>query len=243
MTIDQDRTATARADAHAVSEALIDRIADGEAYAVAFGGQGAAWLPTLAELVVDAELQRHFEQTLLGSQRLLEPVAAELSMAAPDGFDPLRWVEVLDAGDALDDTMADTGEYLPDDNALLAAAASLPGILLAQLAALSSLRKQGLDTDQYPPTSVVGHSQGCLAVDAVRVGENLVAGPGEGALLALARPLAEEVAAELERALEGADRRHGDEGFQQSAPPQGPGRLSRQAACPPDSGAASHGRA
>ena len=187
MTIDQDRTATARADAHAVSEALIDRIADGEAYAVAFGGQGAAWLPTLAELVVDAELQRHFEQTLLASQRLLEPVAAELSMAAPDGFDPLRWVEVLDAGDALDDTMADTGEYLPDDNALLAAAASLPGILLAQLAALSSLRKQGLDTDQYPPTSVVGHSQGCLAVDAVRVGENLVAGPGEGALLALAR--------------------------------------------------------
>ena len=60
-------------------------------------------------------------------------------------------------------------------------------MLLAQLAAVASLRKQGLDTDEFPPCSVVGHSQGCLAVDAVRVGENLADAPGDGALLALAR--------------------------------------------------------
>ncbi|GED97494.1 type I polyketide synthase [Gordonia crocea] len=187
MTIDQEHT-TARTDARRAPEALIDRIADGEAYAVAFGGQGTPWLPTLAELVIDAELHRHFEQILVASRRLLEPVAAELSMAAPDGFDPLRWVALLDAGDALDDGAgeADHG-YLPDDTALRAAASSVPGILLAQLAALTSLRKQGLDTDQFPPSSVVGHSQGCLAVDSVRVGENLSDAPGEGALVALAR--------------------------------------------------------
>ncbi|MFT4199867.1 fatty acid synthase subunit beta domain-containing protein, partial [Gordonia sp. (in: high G+C Gram-positive bacteria)] len=183
MSIDQDRISTGRVGAHHASDSLIDRIADGEAYAVAFGGQGAPWLPTLAELVVDAELGRHLEQTVGAAARLTEPVAAELAIAAPDGFDPLRWVELFDSADALGDG---TG-FLPDDGALMAAATSIPGILLAQLAALASLRKQGLDTDLYPPTSAVGHSQGCLAVDAVRIGENVADLPGEGAMLALAR--------------------------------------------------------
>lgn len=186
MTVDQDRIVTTRIDSYNAPESLIDRIANGEAYAVGFGGQGTPWLPTLAELVIDAELQRTFTQTVVAAQRLLEPVAAELSMAAPDGFDPLHWVELYEAGDALDEgTGAASG--LPDETALSAATASVPGVLLAQLAAVASLRKQGLDTDEFPPCSVVGHSQGCLAVDAIRVGENLADAPGDGALLALAR--------------------------------------------------------
>ncbi|GAB09541.1 fatty-acid synthase I [Gordonia araii NBRC 100433] len=186
MTIDQHRISTSRTGAPSTGEALIDRIADGEAYALAFGGQGTPWLPTLAELVVDAELQRHLDQIVVAAQRLLEPVRAELAMAAPDGFDPLHWVDLFDAADLLGDE-DDAAGHLPDEGALRAAAASVPGILLAQLAALASLRKQGLDTDEFPPTSVVGHSQGCLAVDAVRIGENLADHPGEGAMLALAR--------------------------------------------------------
>ncbi len=186
MTIDQDRISPARPDAHHPTASLIDRIAAGESYAVAFGGQGAPWLPTLAELIIDAELHHHFERIVVAAQRLLAPVAAELSMAAPDGFDPLHWVQVHDAGDMLAEGAAlDT--VLPDESTLRAAAASVPGILLAQLAAVASLRKQGLDTDAFPPSSVVGHSQGCLAVDAIRVGENLADSPGEGALLALAQ--------------------------------------------------------
>ncbi|WP_301546975.1 type I polyketide synthase [Gordonia sp. X0973] len=184
--MDQDRISTARVGGiPRAGESLIDRIADGEAYALAFGGQGAPWLPTLAELVVDAELGRNLDQVVAAAKRLTEPVAAELAMAAPDGFDPLPWVERYDAADALGDS--GEGGYLPDETALRAAAASVPGILLAQLAGLASLRKQGLDTDEFPPTSVVGHSQGCLATDAVRIGENLADRPGEGAMLALAQ--------------------------------------------------------
>ena len=53
MTVDQDRIVTTRIDSYNAPESLIDRIANGEAYAVGFGGQGTPWLPTLAELVID----------------------------------------------------------------------------------------------------------------------------------------------------------------------------------------------
>ncbi|MFT3899684.1 MAG: DUF1729 domain-containing protein [Gordonia sp. (in: high G+C Gram-positive bacteria)] len=185
MSIDSGRISSTHRGAPGAGDSLIDRIATGGTYALAFGGQGTPWLPTLAELVVDAELGRHLEQVVTAADSLLAPVSAELAMAAPDGFDPLHWVDLFDAADALADDGA--ADRLPDDGAQAAAVASIPGILLAQLAALASLRKQGLDTDAFPPTSVVGHSQGCLAVDAVPVGENVADRPGEGAMVALAR--------------------------------------------------------
>lgn len=172
MTVDQFRT-DASIPSHADRpSSLIDRIAAGEPYAVSFGGQGVNWLPTLAELVIDAELERSLSRVIDASARLLDPVASQLLVASPDGFTPMTWVHAHDAGEAT-----------PNDATLTAAATSVPGIVLTQLAAVAALRKQGLDTVAYPPTSVVGHSQGVLAIDALSA--DLPA--GDGSLLALAQ--------------------------------------------------------
>ncbi|MFW0790081.1 fatty acid synthase subunit beta domain-containing protein [Gordonia sp. CPCC 205333] len=174
MTVDQFRTDASRA-AHADRpSSLIDRIAAGEPYAVSFGGQGVNWLPTLAELVIDAELERSLGRVIDAATRLLDPVAGQLLIARPDGFAPMTWVHALDAGEAT-----------PTENTLTSAPLSVPGIVLTQIAAIAALRKQGLDTVAYPPTSIVGHSQGVLAVDALSAEQDQTPA-GEGALLALA---------------------------------------------------------
>ena len=90
-------------------------------------------------------------------QLLLEPVARELVVVRPIGFEPLQWVRALAAE-----------EPLPTTKQLTTAAISGPGILLAQMAAIRALTRQGLDLDGTPPVAMAGHSQGIMACESLR---------------------------------------------------------------------------
>ena len=118
------------AEATQGTHALVDRLTAGEAYAVAFGGQGGAWLETLEELVSSAGIESELA-TLVGEvDMLLEPVAKELVVVRPIGFEPLRWVRALAAEDPV-----------PSARQLTSAAVSLPGVLLTQIAAIRTLAR------------------------------------------------------------------------------------------------------
>src|SRR5271166_2017838 len=153
------------------THALVDRLTTGEPYAVAFGGQGGAWLETLEELVSSAGIESELA-TLVGEvDLLLEPVAKELVVVRPIGFEPMNWVRALAAEDPV-----------PSARQLTSAAVSLPGVLLTQIAAIRTLARQGMDLQATPPVAVVGHSQGILAVEALKAG-----GARDKELLALAQ--------------------------------------------------------
>jgi fatty acid synthase len=159
------------AEATQGTHALVDRLTAGEPYAVAFGGQGGAWLETLEELVSSAGIESELA-TLVGEvDMLLEPVAKELVVVRPIGFEPLRWVRALAAEDPV-----------PSARQLTSAAVSLPGVLLTQIAASRTLARQGMDLQATPPVAVIGHSQGILAVEALKA-----AGARDIELLALAQ--------------------------------------------------------
>jgi fatty acid synthase len=153
------------------THALVDRLTSGESYAVAFGGQGSAWLETLEELVSSAGIETDLS-TLVGEvELLLEPVAKELVVVRPIGFEPLQWVRALAAEDPV-----------PADKHLTSAGVSIPGVLLTQIAAGRALARQGMDWVATPPVAVAGHSQGVLAVEAFKA-----AGARDIELLALAQ--------------------------------------------------------
>ncbi|QLL05975.1 type I polyketide synthase [Mycobacterium vicinigordonae] len=153
------------------AHALVDRLTAGESYAVAFGGQGSAWLETLEELVSGAGIESELA-TLVGEvDLLLEPVARELIVVRPIGFEPLQWVRALAAEDTV-----------PSDKHLTSAAVSLPGVLLTQIAAIRALARQGMDLVETPPVALAGHSQGLLGVEALKAG-----GARDVELLALAQ--------------------------------------------------------
>ncbi|OBH28044.1 3-oxoacyl-ACP synthase [Mycobacterium sp. E342] len=153
------------------THALVDRLTAGEPYAVAFGGQGSAWLETLEELVSSAGIESDLA-TLVGEvELLLEPVAKELVVVRPIGFEPLAWVRALAAEDPV-----------PSDKHLTSAAVSIPGVLLTQIAAVRALARQGMDLKATPPVAVAGHSQGVLAVEALKA-----AGARDAELLAMAQ--------------------------------------------------------
>ncbi|GAC1383365.1 MAG: type I polyketide synthase [Marmoricola sp.] len=178
--IDAPRTSTtdpAIVDEIVRSKRLIDRLAAGTPYAVVFGGQGADWMPALAELIRIHGLDLH--DLVSDAERRLAPVAGELAQISD--FAPLAWV---DAHGAAQSESIEIGEplALPD---LLAPAQSLPGVLLTQLAALRSLRALGLDA--HGAVSAIGHSQGQLAVEVLR-------GLEERDALALARLIGAAVA-------------------------------------------------
>jgi fatty acid synthase len=135
----------------------VDRLTAGEPYAVAFGGQGSAWLDTLEELVSSTGIESELATLAGEAQLLLEPVASELVVVRPIGFEPLAWVRALAAEEAA-----------PSAKQLTSAAVSVPGVLLTQIAAVRALSRQGLDLFEYPPVAVAGHSQGVLAVEALR---------------------------------------------------------------------------
>jgi len=175
VTLDQFRSHQRTAGPAAPEPSLLDRISAGESYAIAFGGQGGAWLPTLTELVIDADLEHRMAAVVAAADRLLAPVAEELARAGADGFDPITWLRDLD-GD----------RPVPSTDELAAVTVSMPGVLLTQLAAIASLAKQGLDTAELPPVAVVGHSQGALAAEALASGGHLP-DAGDSELLALAR--------------------------------------------------------
>ncbi|MHC9295750.1 fatty acid synthase subunit beta domain-containing protein [Mycobacterium sp. LTG2003] len=138
------------------THALVDRLSAGEPYAVAFGGQGSAWLETLEELVSSAGIEAELATLAGEAELLLEPVAKELVVVRPIGFEPLQWVRAHAAE-----------EPVPSDKQLTSAAVSVPGVLLTQIAAVRALARQGMDLAATPPVAVAGHSQGVLAVEAL----------------------------------------------------------------------------
>ena len=153
------------------THALVDRLTSGEPYAVAFGGQGSAWLETLEELVSSAGIESELATLVGEAELLLEPVAKELVVVRPIGFEPLAWVRALAAEDPV-----------PSDKHLTSAAVSIPGVLVTQIAAVRALARQGMDFGATPPVAVAGHSQGVLAVEALRA-----AGARDVELLAMAQ--------------------------------------------------------
>ncbi|MFW0796464.1 fatty acid synthase subunit beta domain-containing protein [Gordonia sp. CPCC 205515] len=175
MTVDQYRPGAQGARKDRPTTTLIDRLAAGEPYAISFGGQGSPWLPTLAELVVDADLEHRIAKVVAAAEHTIDPVADQLTIAGGDGFHPLSWVRELDAG-----------EPVPSDTELADFTRSGPGVLLTQIAAIEALKKQGLDTAAISPTAVIGHSQGSLATHAIGIDED-AAEAGQGLLLAIAQ--------------------------------------------------------
>src|ERR1700751_2875532 len=73
------------------AHALVDRLTAGEPYAVAFGGQGSTWLETLEELVSSAGIESDLAPLVGEVELLLEPVAKQLVVVRPIGFEPLNW--------------------------------------------------------------------------------------------------------------------------------------------------------
>ncbi|MGI9086005.1 MAG: fatty acid synthase subunit beta domain-containing protein [Aeromicrobium sp.] len=157
-------------------KALVDRIADGTPYAVAFGGQGAPWLEPLAELVRDFALDADLESLVEQAETLVAPVATDLVRSGVP-FKPLAWVDVLAVGESAEDEDA---PELPDADLLSSPGASLPGILLTQLAGLRALKSQGIDPQVVRPVAAIGHSQGVIAAESL-------AGTADAELLAYAR--------------------------------------------------------
>ena len=148
--------ATTNPESPQSSHALVDRLTAGEPYAVAFGGQGSAWLETLEELVSSAGIESELATLVGEAELLLEPVARELIVVRPIGFQPMHWVRALAAEEAV-----------PSAKHLTSAAVSVPGVLLTQIAAVRALSRQGMDLTATPPVAVAGHSQGVLAVEAL----------------------------------------------------------------------------
>ena len=156
--------------------ALVDRISTGTPYAIAFGGQGAPWLEPLAGLIRDFALEAELETLVSQAEERLAPVAAELARVGVT-FTPLEWADVIAVGESAED---DDAPELPSSAVLDTPGASVPGILLTQLAGLRALHRQGVDTQVTAPVAVIGHSQGDLATQSI-------AGVDDIELLALAR--------------------------------------------------------
>ncbi len=161
-----------------VRSSLLDRLLGGTPYALAFGGQGAQWLTELEEIGHDSALEPELTALVNEAAQTLEPVASQLLVVRPVGFDPIGWM--------LEDEITDEeqGEVsaAPSAQVLRSAAVSMPGVFLTQIAALRALRLQGLDMAAQPPAAVIGHSQGRIAATAAEAH-----GARDAELLALAQ--------------------------------------------------------
>ncbi|MCW2847608.1 MAG: fabF [Marmoricola sp.] len=131
---------------------LADRLAEGEEFAVTFGGQGADWFATLSELVEEHTDTSRVTHLVEESARLVQPVAGELAAALPRPFEPQLWL---------------TDENPPQRIDTIGAALCMPGVLLTQLTTLDLLADEGLDLTRTAPIASVGHSQGIIGVAAL----------------------------------------------------------------------------
>lgn len=124
------------------NDRLIDRIGE-DGYGLSFSGQGFDWLTSLrASVALGAGVNA---QALVdAADEMLAPVKDEIAGTRPFGFKPVQWAQN------------------PDNPAfdLAAAALSVPGIFVAQLAMLDVLERQGLNLDEAK--LAIGHSQGVL---------------------------------------------------------------------------------
>jgi fatty acid synthase len=139
---------------HATPErglSLADRLADGEEFAVTFGGQGADWFATLSELAGEHADTSRVTHLVEESGRIVAPVAGQLAAALPRPFEPHAWIK---------------DEIAPRLSETLGAALGMPGVLLTQLATMDLLADEGLDLTRIAPVASVGHSQGILGVAA-----------------------------------------------------------------------------
>ena len=135
----------------ATSTTIAQRISGGQAYIATFGGQATPWRSTLDELVsLDLNLAAALVAVDEEVSRRLAPVATDLLTITPRGPRLLddRAAPVCPAHR----TAADGADV------------SVPGILMAQHAALASLGAAGVDVEAHAPVSAVGHSQGVLGV-------------------------------------------------------------------------------
>ncbi|WP_226436877.1 type I polyketide synthase [Rhodococcus yananensis] len=204
--------------------ALVDKLLAGEPYALAFGGQGAPWLSSLEELSRDNGLEPLLTELVNAAAAHLAPVASDLVVVRPTGFDPVAWILEQEVAD--EDEAPAAG---PSAAALTSAAVSKPGVFLTQVAALRALEIQGLDTTAHAPSAVIGHSQGVLAVEAVAAGgrkdaeilaiaqligaaaslvgrrRGLIAGAGRFPMLAVSGVDAERVRTIVDELFEGQD--------------------------------------
>ena len=82
--------------------ALVDSLNNGVSYAIAFGGQGAPWLTSLEELSRDNGLEPVLTDLVNDAAARLAPVAQDLLVVRPVGFDPIAWMleaEIVDEED------------------------------------------------------------------------------------------------------------------------------------------------
>ncbi|RBP97639.1 type I polyketide synthase [Bifidobacterium aemilianum] len=143
-------------------------------HALIFGGQSTPWTAALADLTTQPDLEAGLRRRLEATDSLLTPVAPELlaTLGRPQdlfGF-PSATAKLGAAADA---------------------AASVPGIALAQLGALMDLESLGYDLGKVRPLAVLGHSQGVIAehmVAAIQSAQSLdQAQAGIDQILAIAR--------------------------------------------------------
>ena len=156
--------ANGRGQARGVRAALLEQLRTGAGYALAFGGQGAQWLRELEEIGRDSALEPELAALVNDAAALIEPVATQLLVVRPGGFDPMGWVLESELDEPEEPSSA------PADSVLRSVPVSMPGVLLTQLAATRALRLQGLDPAEHAPVAIVGHSQGLFAATAVEAG-------------------------------------------------------------------------
>ncbi len=154
---------------------IVERLAEGEEFAVTFGGQGADWFATLSELANEHADLSQVTHLVEESARLVSPVAGHLAAALPRPFEPQRWLD---------------GAAAPQPADTIGAALAMPGVLLTQLTLLDLLATEGLDLTRIAPVAAVGHSQGILGVAAFagrRESLNDQPGASDVELMAIAR--------------------------------------------------------
>ncbi|QWC84843.1 DUF1729 domain-containing protein [Nocardioidaceae bacterium] len=151
-----------------------DRLTDGEPFALTFGGQGSDWLGTLSEVLDEGDRGERLSRVVERSTRILGPVTGQVAPALSRPFTPIQWARTSAPADSD------------------AAALSVPGVLLSQIATLDLLADEGLDLGRTSPHAVAGHSQGILGQVAYAgrrraKGEDLPGDDADSILLAMAR--------------------------------------------------------